>query len=184
LEYAVEKSAYNNGGYGYAKGIDAFFRDRKTINDGDFWVSYSLMDSKRKYLDFSKELTPGFISKHNLTLTYKHYLPAVNSYVSLGYKFASGRPYVNPNISQVEQQKTKIYSDVGLSIFHFTEFFNKFAMIYAQVNNLLGTDHVFGYRYSNTPDEKGVYQSKEITPVSRRFFLIGIHIALNGKPEM
>lgn len=82
--YAVAPGAYNNNGTGYAQGIDIFFRDNKTIRNGDFWISYSLMDSKRNYKDFTFSHTPGFISKHNLALVYKQYIELTDSYLSLG----------------------------------------------------------------------------------------------------
>ncbi len=31
----------NNDGYGYAQGFDLFWRNRKSIKRGDYWISYS-----------------------------------------------------------------------------------------------------------------------------------------------
>jgi hypothetical protein len=39
------------GGYGHAKGIELFWRDRKTFKNVDYWVSYSYLDTKRDYLN-------------------------------------------------------------------------------------------------------------------------------------
>ncbi|MFN0276557.1 MAG: TonB-dependent receptor, partial [Chitinophagales bacterium] len=33
-----------NGGSGYARGIDIFFRDKKTFENVDYWISYSFLD--------------------------------------------------------------------------------------------------------------------------------------------
>jgi hypothetical protein len=182
--YAFEAGAYNNNGNGYAKGIDVFFRDQKTVKNGDFWVSYSLMDSKRNYRDYTCSLVPSYISRHNLSIAYKHYIELTDSYVSLGYNFSSSRPYVDPNIGIDMQQRTKAFHDLGLSIFHFTELFGKFMMLFAQVTNILGADHIYGYRFANTPDETGMYRSQPILPVSKRFFLIGIHLSFTGQTDI
>ncbi|MGI8635137.1 MAG: TonB-dependent receptor, partial [Segetibacter sp.] len=45
-------AVYNNSGSGYAKGIDLFFRDKKSIKNFDYWVSYSYIDTKRDYLNY------------------------------------------------------------------------------------------------------------------------------------
>jgi hypothetical protein len=182
--YAIAPEAYNNNGSGYAKGIDLFYRDSKSIKNGDFWISYSLIDSKRNYKDYSFEHSPFFLSTHNLSLVYKHYISKTDSYISAGYEFSSGRPYINPNISYTEMKRTKSYNNLSLSIFQFTEIFGKFTMIYAQVTNILGSENIFGYRYAIHPDEYGVYESEPVIPVSRRFYLVGLFVSFSGKPEI
>ncbi|HUP12966.1 MAG TPA: TonB-dependent receptor, partial [Niastella sp.] len=36
-----------NGGYGDAQGVELFWRDRKTLKNVDYWISYSYLDTKR-----------------------------------------------------------------------------------------------------------------------------------------
>ena len=182
--YAIEASAYNNNGDGYAQGIDLFFRDNKTVKNGDFWVSYSLMNSKRNYQDNTSLITPSYISLHTLSIAYKHYIELSDSYVSMGYTFSSGRPYIDPNISHVVQERTRAYHDLGFSIFHFTEIFGKFTMLFAQVTNVFGTNNVYGYRFATTPDMSGIYRSEPILPVAKRFFLVGIHLSFTGQTDI
>ena len=182
--YAIASGAYNNSGSGYAKGIDLFYRDSKSIENGDFWISYSLIDSKRNYRDYSFTHSPFFISKHNLSIVYKHYISKTDTYVSAGYEYSSGRPYINPNIGLTDLIKTKSYNNLSLSIFHFTKVFGKFTMIFAQVTNILGSENIFGYRYAKYPDESGVYESEPVIPVSKRFYLVGLFVSFTGKPEI
>jgi len=182
--HAITPGEYNNSGSGYAKGIDLFYRDSKSIKNGDFWISYSLLDSKRNYMDYSFTHTPFFISKHNLSLVYKHYISKTDSYISAGYEYSSGRYYIDPNIGLTDLIKTKSFNNLSLSIFHFTKIFGKFTMIFAQVTNILGSENIFGYRFATRPDEYGVYESEPIIPVSRRFYLAGFFISFTGKPEM
>ena len=39
--------AVNNNGSGYAKGVELFWRDKKSLKNIDYWVSYSYLDSKK-----------------------------------------------------------------------------------------------------------------------------------------
>jgi hypothetical protein len=181
---AIAPDAYNNNGSGYAKGLDLFYRDSKSIKNGDFWISYSLIDSKRNYKDYSFTHAPFFISKHNLSFVYKHYISKTDTYISAGYEYSSGRTYINPNISLTDLLKTKSYNNLSLSIFHFTKVFGKFTMLFAQATNILGSDNIFGYRFAKYPDEYGVYESEPVIPVTRRSYLVGIYVSFNGKPEM
>jgi hypothetical protein len=182
--YAIAPEAYNNNGFGYAQGLDIFYRDSKSIKNGDFWISYSLLDTKRNYKDYSFAHAPYFISKHNLSLVYKHYINNTDSYISAGYEFSSGRTYIDPNTSFYDLKKTKSYHSLSISVFHFTKIFGKFTMLFAQITNVLGSKNVFGYRYAKSPDEYGVYESMPVNPVSRRFYMVGIFVSLNGKPEL
>ncbi len=182
--YAIEALSYNNDGDGYAQGIDLFFRDSKTIRNGDFWLSYSLMNSERNYRDHAVALTPSFLSRHNLSIAYKHYIELTDSYVSMGYNFSSGRPYIDPNISKVTQEQTEVFHDLGFSVFHFTEIFGKFTMLFAQVSNVFGSQQIYGYRYATSPDPSGLYRSDPILPVSKRFFLVGIHVSFTGQTDI
>ncbi len=181
--YAVDPSSYSNSGSGYATGIDIFFRDNHTIKNGNFWISYSFIDTKRNYLDFNQFLTPSYISNHNLYVVYKHYFSRINTYLSTNYSFASGRPYIDPNISLTVPKRTQAYNDMSLSCFYNTKLFKKSVSVFLQVNNLPGFNNVFGYRFLKTPNERGIYEKIPILPVSRRFFLIGIYFSLEGTPE-
>ena len=48
-DFAQFDSNYNSNGYGFAQGIDLFWRDNKSIKNTDYWISYSLLDSKRNF---------------------------------------------------------------------------------------------------------------------------------------
>ena len=37
--------SFSNGGFGDAKGIELFWRDRKTFKNVDYWISYSYLDT-------------------------------------------------------------------------------------------------------------------------------------------
>jgi hypothetical protein len=180
--YATDPATYSNTGSGYARGIDIFFRDRENIKNGDFWLAYSFIDSKRDYRDFEFRRVPGFITRHNLSLQYKHYFEKIDSYFGANYSFASGRPYIDPN-SGNSVFKTKNYHNLSASIFHFTEWFGKFTMLHIQVSNLLGFNHVFGYRFAGNPGLEGKYSSLPLLPPSKRMIIFGIYICLQNQTQ-
>ena len=42
------------------KGVELFWRDKKSLKNIDYWVSYSYLDSKRDYLNYTESLFPNF----------------------------------------------------------------------------------------------------------------------------
>src|SRR5882757_1135120 len=88
-------SVYNNSGSGYAKGIELFWRDKKTIKDFDYWISYSFLDTKRNYLNYTEQLMPSFAAKHTASIVTKKFFMKIKSGFNLTYSYATGRPYYN-----------------------------------------------------------------------------------------
>ena len=109
------KDSYNNGGYGKASGFDIFWRDKKTFKNSDYWISYSFIDTKRNYENYSKPATPTFVSHHNLSAVFKYWISKLNSQISITYKFASGRPYYNPNHDNFLSDRTKAYQNLSIN---------------------------------------------------------------------
>lgn len=169
---------YNNNGHGYAQGIDVFFRDRKTFSNGDYWISYSFIDTKRDYRNYPKSATPSFVSNHNLNIVFKYWIEKISSQIGGTYKMASGRTFYNPNSEKFLDEKTKVNHDLSLNISYLTEIFKQFTIIHLSVTNVPGFDQVFNYRYQETPDEKGIYPSLAVRPASKRFLFLGIFISL------
>ena len=181
--YAINSNAYNNDGFGYARGIDLFFRDNRSIKNGNFRITYSYIDSKRNYRDNDRLCIPDFISKHNASIDYKYYFDKLSSFIFATYHFATGRPYFNPNKNTLAQQYTKPYQNLSIGWFYNNEIFDKFITLYFQVNNVFGFKNIYGYRYAATPDENGFFEEIPILPVSRRMIVAGIYLSLQNIPE-
>ena len=64
-----------NDGKGYAKGVELFYRDKKTVPGFDYWVSYSWLDTKRRFQWYPQEVQPTFAANHIATLVAKKYFP-------------------------------------------------------------------------------------------------------------
>lgn len=161
---------FNNNGFGYAKGLDIFWRDNKSIKYLEYWLSYSYIDTQRDYKDYEAEVTPNFVAKHNISLVTKYWINDWKSQVGLAHSFNSGRPYDNPNEVAFMNSKTKVYNNLS---FNWAYLISQQKILYFSVNNVLGTQNVFGYEYANSPDSNGFYNRREITPTADRFFFIG-----------
>ena len=163
-------SKFSNNGNGYATGLDVFWRDGSSIKNLEYWLSYSYIDSKRDYQNFSNKATPSFIAKNNWSLVTKYFVNDWKSQLGFSYSINSGRPYNNPNETVFMNGKTKEYSNLS---FNWAYLLSTQKILYFSVSNVLGTQNVYGYQYANNPDSKGVYNRMEITPTADRFFFLG-----------
>lgn len=163
----------NNNGSGYAKGIDLFWRDKKTFNGVDYWISYSYLDTKRDFRDYPTAATPEFGAKHSLNVVYKQFFSKISSYVGATYSIASGRPFFNPNNAEFMGDKTKHFQNLSVNVSYLTSILGKYAVIYASVSNLPGFKNVFGYHYSNDGQTRSTIQ-----PPALRNIFVGMFITL------
>jgi len=166
--------AFNNSGTGYARGIDLFWRDKNSIPNAEYWISYSFLDTKRIYLDFPVAAAPCYTSKHNLSVVYKHWMGIIDAIPGCSYTFVSGRPYFNPNRpdSEFNKDRTNGYHNLDINISKMFTLWKRRAVIYASVNNVPGLDHVFGYQYSRDGSVR-----IPVKPSSVRSFFIGLFVS-------
>jgi hypothetical protein len=168
-------TSYNNSGSGYAKGLDLFWRDKKSIENGDYWISYSYIDTKRDYRNFPHEAIPSFTSKHNLSVVYKHWIAGLRSYPGVNFKYSSPRVYNDPNSSVFNGEKMLPYRSLDLS---WSFVYRQNIIFYFAANNITGFKNEFGRTYASSPDVSGNYTSAAIAPSSNRFFVLGCFITL------
>jgi len=173
-------TSYTNLGSGYAKGLDLFWRDNKTIKNGDYWISYSYLDTKRDYRDFPEKAVPTFASKHNLSVVYKHWLSGLRSLAGVNFKYSSPRVYNDPNSPVFNGERMLPYRSLDLS---WSFLYRKNIIIYGAVTNVLGFKNEFGRRYANTTDAGGNYPSAAIEPSSNRFYVVACFITLTRKGD-
>jgi hypothetical protein len=166
----------NNAGSGYAKGVELFWRDNRSLRNTDYWVSYSFLDTKRDYLNYPYRSVPTFASKHNFSVVYKYFVQAITSQLGFTYSYTSGRPYNNPNADKFNKGKTPAYSDLS---FNWSYLPKPYLIVYLSCTNLLGRDNIFGYEYSNQQNAEGIYNSRPIRQAAPRFLFVGIFITLS-----
>ncbi len=169
--------SYDNSGTGYAQGVELFWRDKKTIQNLDYWISYSYLDTKRNFSNYPTELQPTFAANHTASLVAKRFVVKWKTGFNFTYSFATGRPYynfqndVNNKWSIADQGKTINYNSVGFSVNYLPNLGKKntktFIVIVASVTNLLNQNQIFGYTYNNS----GSYKQAIVPPAPQFFFL-------------
>jgi outer membrane cobalamin receptor len=169
-ETARFNSVFDNSGSGYAKGLDLFWRDGKSIKNLEYWVSYSYIDTKRDYRNFSAQVTPSFVADHSLWIVTKYWINDWKSLIGFTNSYSSGRPYNNPNDLKFMNGKTKAYNSLS---FNWAYLLSQQKILYFSISNVLGTQNIFGYEYANKPNDAGVFNRKEIIPTADRFFFVG-----------
>ena len=169
-EFPQFNSQFSNQGSGYAAGLDMFWRDNKSINNLDYWVSYSYLDTERDFRDFRERATPNFAPKHNFSLVTKLWVNKLRSQVGASYNFASGRPYDDPNTPGFMEERTKTFNNLSLN---WAYLIDQQKILYFSVNNVLSFNNVSNYQYANTPNADGFFDRRAITPPADSFFFVG-----------
>lgn len=173
--------AVNNNGSGYAKGVELFWRDKKSLKNIDYWVSYSYLDSKRDYLNYTESLFPNFAAKHTLSFVAKKFVTNWKTGFNISYNYNSGRPYYNfvtenGNTVLKNQGFVKDYQAVNFSLNYLPNLGKKdaraFTILVLSINNVLGTKNEFGYNFSSNG-----LKSRAIAPPTNTFVFIGAFIS-------
>jgi len=169
-EFPDINSIFSNNGDGFAQGLDLFWRDNETLKNIDYWVSYSYLDTKRKYKNYPIEATPSFANTHNLSVVGKYWINDWISQIGFSYQYGSGRTYTDLNKPGFLQSKTKGYNSVSLN---WAYLISPQKILYVSVNNALAFKNVNGYQYANTPDANGNFARRELLPAADQFFFVG-----------
>ena len=175
--------ATNNDGFGDAKGMELFWRDKKTFKNVDYWISYSYLDTKRDFLNYPKAITPSFAANHTAALVVKKFVLPWKTGFNLSYSFATGRPYYH--LAYDNAQSKYIITDAGKTINYNSMSFSvnylpnlgktnpkTFVVWVLGINNVLGQNQVFSYNYNNSGTRK-----EAVTPPSKRFIFLGCFLS-------
>ena len=175
--------ATNNNGFGDAKGMELFWRDKKTFKNVDYWISYSYLDTKRDFLNYPKAITPSFAANHTAALVVKKFVLPWKTGFNLSYSFATGRPYYH--LAYDNAQSKYIITDAGKTINYNSMSFSvnylpnlgktnpkTFVVWVLGINNVLGQNQVFSYNYNN-----GGTRKEAVTPPSKRFIFLGCFLS-------
>ncbi|KPE50565.1 TonB-dependent receptor [Chryseobacterium indologenes] len=178
--------ALNNDGYGYAKGVELFWRDNnKTFKNIDYWITYSFLDSKRDFLNYPVSLKPGFAAEHTLSAVVKRFIPEWKLGANLSYTYAKGRPYYDIASSfengravnyTRHEGRLKDYNALNLSFNYIPSLGKKeakaFTVFVLSISNILGAKNVYGYNFSTD----GARSSAIVPPVNT-FVFVGAFIS-------
>ena len=173
-QYRFNYGQVDNSGSGYAQGIDFFYRDKKTIKNLDYWISYSYIDTKRIYQNYITKATPDYVSKHNLNIVAKYFIEKIQTNFSATYSYSSGRAFYNPNSSVFLSDHAPAYKNFAMTVSYLTTIKGLFAVFYLSADNILNTKNVLGYRYSMD----GTQRYAIVPPLYRSIF-IGFNLSLS-----
>ena len=173
-------SVITNTGDGFARGFDIFWRDKQTLKYGDYWISYSYLDTKRNYHNYPISATPSYAAKHTLSIVYKYFFPKLNVQTGITYAFNSGRPYFNPNkpSSEFLSDVTKPYHNLSINASYLTSVFKNFAVVVFSITNAPGIDNVYSYHYSADGTRR-----VEVGPSSKRFVFLAVFINIGSQKD-
>ncbi|SEI83123.1 TonB-dependent Receptor Plug Domain [Dyadobacter koreensis] len=163
-------------GSGYARGADVFYRDKKTFRNTDFWVTYSFINSKRKYSTYKTKVQPSFAPEHNGSVVVKHFISSLKSQLGTSWSWNSGYTFNDPNLSGEMQSKTKAYSDLSFSWSYLPR---PNMILHIACSNILGRNNVFGYTYASQPDETGAFSRIPEGQGATRMLFAGLFITLS-----
>ena len=175
------QTAINNNGSGYGKGLELFWRDKKTIKNIDYWLSYSYLDSKRDYLNYPVSLKPNFASDHTLSAVAKKFVTDWKTGFNLSYTYSKGRPYydiISQNGTNIirHEGELKDYNSLNFSLNYLPNLGKKdskaFTVLVLSISNILGNKNVYGYNFSND----GLRSSAVVPPVNT-FVFVGAFIS-------
>ncbi len=175
------EAAVSNDGFGEAKGIEIFWRDKRTIKNFDYWISYSYLDTKRDFLNFPFAITPNFAAKHNGSIVAKKFVQKLKTNFNLSYNYSSGRPYYNIRYDGSAYKFTDRgtipdFHNVSFALNYLPSIGKKdaksFAVYVFQVSNIFNIKQTYGYQYSYSGARK-----EAIVPTSRMFVYIGAFIS-------
>jgi len=178
-----KESATGNNGSGYAQGFELFWRDKKTVKNLDYWISYSYLDTKRDFLNYPYQLEPSFAAKHTANLVVKKFVTGLKTQFNANYQFATGRPYYNirydnnaGKFNVFDQGRTIAYNSLSFSVNYLPNVFKKdakqFTVFVFSITNVLGQNQVFGYNYSYNGVRK-----EAIVPATKTFVYLGAFIS-------
>lgn len=168
--------AYNNDGSGYAKGLELYWRDKKSIKNFDYWISYSYLDTKRDYLNYPTQMQPNFAADHTASLVMKRFVTEWNTGFNFTYTYATGRPYYllvknGAKYNVADQGKTISYNSLGFSLNYLQNMGKAYGVFVFSMTNVLNSNQVFGYNYAHDGHKEA------ITTAAPRFIFLGLFLS-------
>lgn len=169
-DLAQFNSNFSNSGSGYATGLDIFWRDNKSVDYLDYWVSYSYLNTERDYRNFREAATPNFAPKHSASVVAKYFVTDWRSQIGLSYSYGSGRTYNDPNVPAFMAGKTISYNNLSVNCAYLID---AQKILYFSVNNVLGFKNINNYQYASAPDANGNFDRRALRPAADSFFFVG-----------
>ncbi len=182
---------YTNGGFGFARGFDAYVQGNLKWLSG--WISYGYLDTKRKEFANPREVPSVYGVKHSVTVVSTYQYNPVWS-VGARYTAASGTPYTpvvratfdpardlwRPIYAEDDSGHLPVYNRLDVRL---TRLFSmsrglglpasSVCVAYCEGLNVLGIRNVLGYTY----DADYTVRHPEESYFSRRMLVVGVGLS-------
>ncbi|MDB5285839.1 MAG: TonB-dependent receptor plug [Mucilaginibacter sp.] len=168
----IPTGSTSHTGYGYAKGFDIFWYDKKSVKNLDYWIAYSYLDTKRLFENYPIAATPTFAANHNISVVVKYNIPETSINLGFTYNYTSGRPYYNPNHPFLSDRTPSVNNLIFSGNYSWFVKNNLFA-VFLYADNILGIHNVYNYYYASQGDHHYT-----LTPPAYRSIYAGINITL------
>jgi len=94
------------------------------------------------------------------------------------YVHSSGRPYYNPNNPVFLADRTPAYNNLSLNFNYLTSIRKNFTVLVFSINNVLGIENVFTYRYSSDGSRR-----QAVGPAAARTFFAALFINIGSQKD-
>ena len=179
-------ATYRSTGTGYARGLDVLWRDKTTVRNFDYWVSYSLLDTRRQQRFDPVQAVPTYAARHNVAVVGKYWVDKWHTLFGATYSYGSSRAYFDPNRYDAatgagyNAGRLPSFQDLSVNLSYLTQIRKNFTIVHVSCSNVLGRQNVFGYRYASMPDAAtGRYTAVPLLPSARRMVFVYLLISIN-----
>ena len=175
LAFYYDELNIDSKGKGYSRGVELFLINTKFLKNCEYTISYSFNDTKRNYDYHKDKVIPYYVTKHNLAIAFKYINYKIRSTIGITNRFASGRPYYDPNVGTNTVSFTPYYNSLDIS---YTFLAHKKLIIYASFSNVLNRKNIYGYNFSEIKNQNDIYDSSPIKSAQNQSFYIGLFFTL------
>jgi hypothetical protein len=167
-------------GSGYAKGLELFWRDRKTLPGLDYWISYTYLDTKREFQNYPFAVQPPFAATHSGSFVFKKFWVKKMFGVNWSWNWSTGRPYFDPNRPQNEfmSDRTIPFHSHNFSMNWLPKIGKANSVVVVGINNVFNQNQIFSYNFSSrVRGNDGRLISEAVIPPAPRSFFIGLFLS-------
>lgn len=167
------QTATSNAGNGYAKGLEVFWKDSKSLKAFDYWLSYSYLNTKRDFNKYPTALVPNFAARHSFAALAKKFVVNWKTGFNVSYTYSSRRSYYDiistPEANILRKQGLlKSFSSLNFSMNYLPNLGKNNTVLVISISNILGNKNIYGYNFS-----KDGLRSAAVVPPINTFSFIG-----------
>ena len=174
----------STSGDGYARGVDLYWKDERSLKNFNYRVNYSYLDAQRNYIDYPVRAPFRYASRHKMALSVNRFFFNGDLITGLNYSYTSGRPYYNPNrkVNAFHSDLTDNIHTLSANLVYNFKVNQTPVLLISTINNILNTDQIYGYTYS----EQDYLIRRPLQPLYSRLIFFGCFISfgLDKSDEM